>query len=589
MAGRKRIGTPIMALLVAAWLGSCSELRADTLWTEDAESGSGFVIDNTHASYSLIQSDVVGQGDFAFHLANPLFQDNSFVIDQTLTIESDTKLFFLSRLGYATTSQFARVQVSTNGGASWPTNIYSQTGAGTGTSGEGSFSLKEVDLSSFAGQNVRFRFFYEFTSGSAFTQVDPGVGWYTDNIQIGSEYEKIQYSIGDPTAYEQQSLEYLNLARADALVEANRLRDEPDSEIQDAYDFFEIEGQDIVDQFTWLVNNGHMDQVAQPLSFQPQLLQAAQLHTQDMFQNIFQGHTSSSNPPAPFQAGDDLGDRLDAVGYNFQSAAENVYSTSESIPYGHAGFDVDWGTSTSPGHPAYNAAFNDQGMQNPAGHRLNIHNGDFKEIGIGVINDTNGTVGPQLITQDFGYSGAVSYITGVVFEDLNENDFYDIGEGRSGVRVDVDGSGYYAVSSTSGGYSIPVTEDGMYEVTFSGGGFGSFATMAEIIDGLNVKVDYLALAGLLGDYNGDGTIDAADYTVWRDAFETGGTLLNDPTGGIASEDDYNYWRANFGMMLGSGSGGSQAALASVPEPSTLVLAGLLLLGFFSSRNRAARL
>ena len=152
-------------------------------------------------------------------------------------------------------------------------------------------------------------------------------------------------------------------------------------------------------------------------------------------------------------------------------------------------------------------------MQNPAGHRINLHDPDFQEIGIGVVNGTNGSVGPQLVTQDFGDPGDIRYVTGVVYEDLNSNNFYDIGEGRSGVRIDVDGSAYYALSTASGGYAVPVPMDGTFIVKFSGGGFAMFNTTANVTGGKNFKVDYLAeaMALLLGDYNENGVVDAADY------------------------------------------------------------------------------
>ena len=266
--------------------------------------------------------------------------------------------------------------------------------------------------------------------------------------------------------------------------------------------------------------------------------------------------------------------RLTAVGYGFSSAGENVYSYADSVVHGHAGFDVDWGNTSDPASPYYNPDFVGQHMQNPAGHRLSIHNPSFKEIGIGVINGTNGSVGPQLVTQDFGTSGDVRYVTGVVYEDLNANEFYDLGEGRSGVRVDVDGAAYFAMSSSSGGYSVPVPMDGSYSVTFSGGGFESFATTATILCGRNVKVDYLAieLANLPGDFNHDDVVDAADYTVWRDGLGSQYTLA-----------DYDDWKSHFGQNAGSGtgSGGSVA----VPEPASLIL---VFAAFFLSRSLRPR-
>jgi uncharacterized protein YkwD len=567
-----RITLVVFTLSVAGILGQ-QPAQAITLWTENAENGYGEVIDGTAVSYPLIQSDVAGQGNNAFHLATPTGADNWFAIDETLTMQSDTKLFFLSRLGWATTSQIARVQISTNGGGTWPTNIVNQTGSGG--SGEGSFSLKEIDLSSYSGQNLRFRFYYDVVPGSYYPQTDPGVGWYVDDIQIGSEYQKPQWSIGNPSAHEQQYLEYVNRARADAMVEAARLRDETDPDIQSAYNFFGIDEPDIVTQFQYHINNGYMDQFAQPLSFQANLLQAAQLHTLDQFNNQFQGHVSSNNPPAPFQPGYNLGNRATAVGYGFQSLGENVYSNADSVAQGHAGFDVDWGIQNTVGAPGYNPAFNDQGMQNPPGHRFNIHNGDWKEIGIGVINGTNGSVGPQVVTEDFGRPlGDIIYITGVVYEDLNSNDFYDIGEGRSGVRVDVEGASFYAVSTASGGYSVPVPGNGTYEVEFSGGGFQTYEATATVSDGENEKVDYLvsAVTPLDGDYNNDGIVDTADYVMWRKRTAIG---------------DYATWRTHFGES-NLGSGGDSPFQTGVPEPASAVLMALPGAVVVGMRRRSSR-
>jgi hypothetical protein len=57
-----------------------------------------------------------------------------------------------------------------------------------------------------------------------------------------------------------------------------------------------------------------------------------------------------------------------------------------------------------------------------------------------------------------------------------------------------------------------------------------------------------AIPSTTGDYNGNGSVDAADYVLWR----IGGTLLNDPTPGVQPED-YDYWRARFGNG-GNGAG-----------------------------------
>jgi hypothetical protein len=74
---------------------------------------------------------------------------------------------------------------------------------------------------------------------------------------------------------------------------------------------------------------------------------------------------------------------------------------------------------------------------------------------------------------------------------------------------------------------------------------------------------------LPGDYNQNGTVDAADYAVWRDNLGTTITLPNDSTPGTVTAADYDVWRAHFGQVPGSGSGAR--ANTAVPEPGSLML------------------
>ena len=54
--------------------------------------------------------------------------------------------------------------------------------------------------------------------------------------------------------------------------------------------------------------------------------------------------------------------------------------------------------------------------------------------------------------------------------------------------------------------------------------------------------------GLTGDYNNNGTVDAADYVLWRN----GGPLMNDSTPAGVGPEDYGVWRANFGKTATPG-------------------------------------
>ena len=86
----------------------------------------------------------------------------------------------------------------------------------------------------------------------------------------------------------------------------------------------------------------------------------------------------------------------------------------------------------------------------------------------------------------------------------------------------------------------------------------------------------LVLPGVPGDYNQNGTVDAADYAAWRDNEGTTNALPNDPIGGTIGAAQYNQWRANFGVAAGAASRAVQGAAggpssrggasALVPEP-----------------------
>lgn len=99
------------------------------------------------------------------------------------------------------------------------------------------------------------------------------------------------------------------------------------------------------------------------------------------------------------------------------------------------------------------------------------------------------------------------------------------------------------------------------------------------------SVTVSAPPALLGDYNENGIVDAADYTVWRD--NLGGTLLpNDPTPGTVDSTDYDFWKAHFGATLGAGSGGG--ATGVVPEPASLGLLAFGLTCMAVARKRSGR-
>jgi hypothetical protein len=76
---------------------------------------------------------------------------------------------------------------------------------------------------------------------------------------------------------------------------------------------------------------------------------------------------------------------------------------------------------------------------------------------------------------------------------------------------------------------------------------------------------------LVGDYNGNGVVDAADYVVWRNSLGSTTALAADGSGNhLVDQADYDLWRSNFGRSA-SGAGSAETPSSAVPEPATVEL------------------
>jgi hypothetical protein len=95
----------------------------------------------------------------------------------------------------------------------------------------------------------------------------------------------------------------------------------------------------------------------------------------------------------------------------------------------------------------------------------------------------------------------------------------------------------------------------------------------------NIRAGRESSGGNGGDYNGDGTVNAADYTVWRDHLggsgpsgdgTTTGNLAGVPDG-VVNEWDYSFWKQEFGKSVPGSGGGAGLAATAVPEPGSAML------------------
>jgi autotransporter-associated beta strand protein len=99
-----------------------------------------------------------------------------------------------------------------------------------------------------------------------------------------------------------------------------------------------------------------------------------------------------------------------------------------------------------------------------------------------------------------------------------------------------------------------------------------------------LKLTYVGVAPVPGDFNGDRVVNAADYTVWRDNLGSpeGVLLSGSGTGGVVDQADYNLWVANYGIASPSAS-----QTSAVPEPTAVILVIASFVTSCPSRRRGA--
>jgi uncharacterized protein YkwD len=302
-----------------------------------------------------------------------------------------------------------------------------------------------------------------------------------------------------PSAEEQLFLELTNRARLYPDEELDRLVLDADSQtgitsnITSALRFFDVDMAELARQFASL-------EAVSPLAWNGALAQSADTHGQLMINFDSQSH----NLPGE----SDLLQRARDAGYdNLQVIAENIFAFAEDPVHGHAGFHIDWG-------------YTETGIQEPPGHRIAIMNDAFTEIGLSAIgeSDPGTSVGPMVVTQHFGNRfDHTPQLMGVVFDDLDNDGFYDIGEGLGDITVTATGVvGEFETRSWGvGGYQMEVPA-GNYTVTFSGSALDGTITLDTTLGNKNVKLDALAAAASAGNITGSSGADMLTGTAGDD-------------------------------------------------------------------------
>ena len=224
-----------------------------------------------------------------------------------------------------------------------------------------------------------------------------------------------------------------------------------------------------------------------------------------------------------------------------------------------------------------------------------------------LVNNTTGSgtgTGPVTVAAA-GKLGGTGTVAGPITNNgtLVPGDGVAVGALHTGSDVISGASSHWAIELSGSasdqvliGGNLDLSAVDNLDITGSGTGPWVIATYAGSLTGTfnNVTagytVDYATpgqiilstgAAPLLGDYNNNGTVDAGDYAVWR---KNGANAALPNDGGAADQAArFTLWRQNFGKPPGAGSG-VELSGASVPEPSTMALLLIGLVGFATRRR-----
>jgi hypothetical protein len=205
----------------------------------------------------------------------------------------------------------------------------------------------------------------------------------------------------------------------------------------------------------------------EPLAVLGSLAEAARGHSQDMIDRDFFSHTNPDGQGPTARAAEE--------GYS-GGVGENIayYTTGRAVTDSQGRVDLLH-----------------ENLWASDGHQNNLLGDSYNVIGTGYVEGNyDGWDGTTMVTEKFASDGN-TYLTGVVIEDADNDDFYDIGEGQGDVRVtawDEDGNSYATSTWEAGGYTLELPP-GTYTVRFEGGDLDQpYETTVTVTDE-NIKLD----------------------------------------------------------------------------------------------------
>ncbi len=304
-----------------------------------------------------------------------------------------------------------------------------------------------------------------------------------------------------PSDAAQSMLEMINRARANPVAEGRRLLAlvKTDPMLQQA-----TQGWDL-NAFAREVNGFRPEP---PLAFNTRLNEAALDHDAAMLAVNAQVHSPDGYLSDTQVARAADGQAYYPTGDSYWSTGENIFAYSAGIDpndttavmnYFEAGFLLDWGNPDF-GHLT-NILAPGPGQWSPGA----VHY-PYSEVGIGLLTNVTPTVapgvnpiaannglnvGPDLVTQEFGWRSGNPILTGSIYVDKTGTGSYAPGEGLGGVSIVAVGrqgqGAFRAQTWASGGYSLALPP-GTYDVTAVGGAYRVGTTVTLGTD--NVSWEY---------------------------------------------------------------------------------------------------
>ncbi len=274
------------------------------------------------------------------------------------------------------------------------------------------------------------------------------------------------YVFGNPNGAEQLQIELLNRARANPTAEGIRLANSTDPVVQYYFSQLSVNLGLMQSEFASLTPQA-------PLAPNALLTNGARSHSQWMYDAGQESYDEL--PDAP---GGSSSERLTAAGYPWSVSTEIIYAKSSSPGFTHVAYEVDWAVDTD-------------GMIPSRPHRTLLHANSFREIGVGLLEGARAGLGPELNTEVLAtQANAPVLATGVVYYDLNANNFYDLGEALPNVTITALASTYDCVSAEGGGWVLPFPSTaGARSVTFTGPHLSATRSFSIPASLANVKQD----------------------------------------------------------------------------------------------------